>query len=79
LELGIDQSTVELPDAERVNTDVLWGAKRIAAEIGVTVAKALFLLEHGLIPGRKIGRMWCSSRSALRARTFQIEEPTDAR
>ena len=50
---------------ESLGSDLLWGARRIAEEIGVPARKAYYLLENGLIPARKIGRDWCARRSVL--------------
>ena len=45
--------------------DLLWGANAIAEHLGVSVRKAFYLLEKGLIPGRKIGAGWAVSRAKL--------------
>jgi hypothetical protein len=47
--------------------DIIWGATSIANEINVSRRKAFYLLERGLIPAKKIGDSWVSTRSALRA------------
>ncbi len=46
--------------------DLLWGARPIAVEIGVTVRKAFYLAERGLIPVRKVGAQLVASRRELR-------------
>jgi hypothetical protein len=46
--------------------DLLWGVAEIAKEIHRTTRQAGHLLECGLLPARKVGRHWCSSRAALR-------------
>jgi len=48
-------------------SDLLWGARAIGAEIGRPPGKVYYLLEKGLIPGKKMGGTWTSSKSALRA------------
>jgi hypothetical protein len=45
----------------------LWGAKAIGDELGLPERKAFYLLEKGLLPARKIGRIWVSTRKELRA------------
>ncbi len=45
----------------------LWGAKAIGDELGLPERKAFYLLEKGLLPARKIGRIWVSTRKQLRA------------
>jgi hypothetical protein len=53
---------------DRLATDLIWGAKAIADEIGVSTRKTFYLLETGAIPARKINGLWVSSRSQLRTR-----------
>jgi hypothetical protein len=48
-------------------SDLLWGARAIGDEIGRSPGKIYYMLEKGLIPGKKMGGTWTSSRSALRA------------
>jgi hypothetical protein len=48
-------------------SDLLWGARAIGAEIGRAPGKVYYMLEKGLIPGKKMGGTWTSSKSALRA------------
>ena len=48
--------------------DLLWGVAEIAEEIRRTPRQASHLLERGLLPATKIGRRWCSTRTALRKR-----------
>jgi hypothetical protein len=49
------------------NDDLIWGCPAIAAEILKSVRQTYYLLEHGLIPARKIGSRWIASRAELRA------------
>jgi hypothetical protein len=46
--------------------DLLFGAQRIADELGVDVRRAFYMLEHGQIPARKVGATWTASRERLR-------------
>jgi len=46
--------------------EILWGAKAIAEEINRDVRQTFYLLEKKLIPGKKTGKMWTSSRNQLR-------------
>jgi hypothetical protein len=57
-------ATTEHPS---IASDLLWEAPAIAAEIGVSTRRAYYLLDHHLIPGRKIGGLWVASRRQLRA------------
>ncbi|HZT88326.1 MAG TPA: hypothetical protein VFA12_10165 [Stellaceae bacterium] len=53
---------------EPLAVDLLWGGAAIARELGVPTRKAFYLLEHGHLPGRKIGGLWVASRQQLRER-----------
>lgn len=46
--------------------DLIWGVKAIAAELGIPERRAFYLVENGRLPAKKEGRLWVSSRSALR-------------
>jgi hypothetical protein len=55
-------------------SDTLWGAERIGREAGIVnengevdLRKTFYQLEAGNLPGRKVGRLWISSVTALRA------------
>jgi len=52
---------------ETADTDkILWGAQAIAEEINRDVRQTHYLLEKRLIPGKKTGKLWTSSRNQLR-------------
>ena len=51
------------------NSDTVWGAANIGRTLNCSARKAFYLLEKGLIPGRKIGGSWVSTASQLRAAT----------
>jgi hypothetical protein len=44
---------------------VLWGARAIGAHVGLSPRKAFYLLEKGLLPGEKIGKIWTSTEDRL--------------
>ena len=46
--------------------DLIWGAEAIGREINRSARQTFYLLEQGLIPGRKIGNQWTSTRRQLR-------------
>ena len=47
--------------------DIVWGAESIGREVNVDdLRKIYYLLERGHLPGKKVGRVWISSRRALR-------------
>ena len=48
----------------------IWGAAAIGAEINRTERQAFYLLEAGLIPGEKVGKVWVTTRRRLRSRLF---------
>ncbi|HEV3242742.1 MAG TPA: hypothetical protein VGY14_05825 [Methyloceanibacter sp.] len=52
----------------RLADDLLWGVPVIAREIGRTEAQVYNMLSQGLLPATKVGKLWTSKRSALRAR-----------
>jgi hypothetical protein len=45
---------------------IIWGADRIGREIGLDRAATYHLLARNLLPARRIGRRWVSSRTRLR-------------
>jgi hypothetical protein len=49
------------------SSDLCWGARAIADVIERTERETFYLLENGLIPGRKIGGKWVASRARLLA------------
>jgi hypothetical protein len=64
-------------------TEYLWGAAAIAAEAGIfdddgkpDEKRTYYLLENQLIPARKVGRIWVSSRSRIRRALGDIAEPS---
>jgi hypothetical protein len=52
--------------AKPLASDLIWEVEGIAEEVGLPVRVAYHLLRTRVLPGRKIGGKWCSSRSALR-------------
>jgi hypothetical protein len=65
-ELGRALASAEL------SLDLVWGVKGIAATIGLTERQTTHLLDADLLPAKKVGRRWYSSKSSLR-RHFAIE------
>jgi hypothetical protein len=57
----------QLPAAIELGDDLLWGAHAMAPVIGRNVRQVLHLLKIGKIPARKVGGVWVSRRSALKA------------
>jgi len=51
----------------KIQDDIpIWGASRIAAEIGLDRGAVYHLLGRNLLPARRIGRRWVSTRGQLR-------------
>jgi hypothetical protein len=55
-------------------SDTIWGAERIGREAGIVdengevdLRKVFYQLETGNLPGKKVGRLWISSVTAIRA------------
>lgn len=46
-------------------TDLLWGARAIGNELGITTRRAFHLLEESEIPARKVGGRWVAARDQL--------------
>jgi hypothetical protein len=46
--------------------DIIWGADQIGREVGLDRASAYHLLSRGLLPARRIGRRWVTTRTRLR-------------
>ena len=47
------------------NSDLVWGAAEIGPVIGRSARITFYLLEKGILPGRKLGGRWVASRKAL--------------
>jgi hypothetical protein len=53
---------------------LVWGARAIAAAAGLKdTRQAFYLLEKGLLPGRKVGRQWVSTLDAIRSLGPKVE------
>ena len=48
----------------------IWGAVKIGAAVGLKPRSAFRLLEKGVLPGNKIGKLWCSTRRRLLQRVL---------
>jgi hypothetical protein len=54
-------------EATKIQNDTpIWGAARIGAEIGLDRGSTYHLLSRNLLPTRRIGRRWVSTRGQLR-------------
>lgn len=51
----------------KLSDDLLKGVKQIANHTGDGERRTYYLLEHGLIPGFKIGAIWHARKSSLDA------------
>jgi hypothetical protein len=47
------------------HTEVLWGAKAIADFIGKDERTTFYLLQKNMLPARKVGSAWTTTRSRL--------------
>jgi hypothetical protein len=68
----------ETPDdhMQSLGSDMLWGVEAIAAYINRDVRPTYYQLQQGYLPGRKVGRIWTSAKSALRQHlTPTVAEP----
>jgi hypothetical protein len=55
------QSSIDLNDVP------IWGAREIGAVLNRSERKTYYMLEAGLLPAKKIGKTWVSSRRQLLA------------
>ena len=51
---------------ETEQIEAVWGAVEIGNVIGTPLRKTFYLLERGLVPARKVGGVWQSTRGELR-------------
>jgi len=58
----------DIENSKNLSSDLLWGARAIAEEIGRPVRKTFHLLESKVIPAEKIGGQWVGSKRKLRGR-----------
>jgi len=63
---------IEHGAAESLADDLLRGAAKIGAFIGLGLRETFYGLQEGHIPGRKEGRTWVSSKTVLRKHYTQF-------
>jgi hypothetical protein len=44
---------------------LIWGAENIGAYVNTKPREAFYMLQKGLLPAWKVGRLWVSSKAAL--------------
>ncbi|MCH4560312.1 DNA-binding protein [Mesorhizobium jarvisii] len=49
-----------------VGLDLVWGAAAIGRELNLSERQTYYVLEKGLLPGKKVGAQWVTSRHAIR-------------
>jgi hypothetical protein len=52
--------------------DILRGAERIGAYLGLNVRQAFHLLEKGELPAKKIGGRWMTTKHQLRRFVMEV-------
>ncbi len=70
----MDQHNTKAPKSD---DDVLWGAEAIGSEIRRSARQTFHMLERGLLPAQKVGRLWCATRGDLRRR-FRVKSANEA-
>ena len=50
----------------KLASDLIWGARAIATECGLTLRQAQHQLDRKLLPAGKQGRTWVASKQRLR-------------
>ena len=53
-------------DKCETESDWIWGAKAIGAEVGLKERQAFYLLAAGQLPARQVGSKYVASRETLR-------------
>ncbi len=53
--------------------DLLYGARKIGAFLGISARKTYYLLETGALPAFKLGKQWCARKSSLLEFIAQLE------
>ena len=62
------------PEATGLAGDLLWEVAPIAHAIGRTPRQTHYLLSKGVLPAKKVGGRWVSSRKALAAFLTKVSE-----
>jgi hypothetical protein len=65
--------------AEGAGADFLYGTKRIAQHLGLTVRQVEHMIARGVIPTFKLGAIVCSTRSSLQRHFDGLAINVDAR
>jgi len=64
---AVDGNPAELaPDETALGSDLVWGIRAIADEIGRNPRQCFHLLENGRLPAKRVGGRWVTSRAALK-------------
>jgi len=58
-------NTAETLERSAEDGGFLWGAKAIGEYLGISERRAFYLLNKGLLPGRKVGKAYTTTRKAL--------------
>jgi hypothetical protein len=67
-----------LTDESSHSLDLLWGCGEIAAFIKRPVRPTYYLLEAGMLPARKTGKVWTATKSGLREHFAKVPPPPEA-
>ena len=54
------------PERGSLADDLLIGCAAIAAELGIGQRQAFHWLQHKLVPAKKVGSVWTTTKTALR-------------
>ena len=53
------------PSREDSDDPFIWGSRAIAAEINRSNRQAIYLLQEGRLPAKRVGKLWVARKSAL--------------
>ena len=62
-----------------LSDDMLEGAEAISEFFGWKLRRTYYLLERGLVPCFKVGKIWCARRSTLTAHIEKLESAASDR
>jgi hypothetical protein len=58
-------TTEQKAPSHQDSDDLIWGSRAIAAAINRTNRQAIYLLQEGRLPAKRVGKLWVARKSAL--------------
>ena len=66
------------PLDEKDGLDLVWNAEGVAPIIGRSARQARYLLRMGIIPSRRVGRNYVTTRAEIAAAVLGTSQPREA-